>query len=105
MVLQEVLQHALWDPELADIVSWDPSGMAFEVHNPKLFETEILPKYFPTIQSYAAFRRQLTLYGFNDHMSQYHSMGHYLFPTVSNHSRNEGMSVTVLLRVSVLYWS
>mmetsp|Transcript_17374 Transcript_17374/g.32943 ORF Transcript_17374/g.32943 Transcript_17374/m.32943 type:complete len:497 (+) Transcript_17374:106-1596(+) len=45
------------------IVSWLPHGRAFAIHNPKLFESEVMKKYFNQSQI-SSFRRQLNLYGF-----------------------------------------
>jgi hypothetical protein len=44
------------------IVSWMPSGKAFKVHNTKLFEKEIMNRFFNQTR-YKSFLRQLNLYG------------------------------------------
>jgi hypothetical protein len=46
-----------------DIVSWVPSGKAFKIHNRLSFEKLIMPLYFPKMNSYKSFRRQLNSYG------------------------------------------
>jgi hypothetical protein len=46
------------------IVSWMPSGKAFKVHNTKLFEKEIMNRFFNQTR-YKSFLRQLNLYGFH----------------------------------------
>jgi hypothetical protein len=46
-----------------DIVSWLPHGRAFMVHSLKLFEEEILSKWF-NMTKYTSFQRQMNLYGF-----------------------------------------
>jgi HSF-type DNA-binding len=44
------------------VVSWQPHGRCFVVHNTELFR-ELLPRYF-TLSKIASFQRQLNLYGF-----------------------------------------
>jgi hypothetical protein len=46
-----------------DIVSWTCSGTAFKIHNRRAFEKKIMPSYFPNMNSYKSFRRQLNFYG------------------------------------------
>jgi hypothetical protein len=45
------------------IVSWQPHGRAFRVHDPEKFEQSVLPTYFKT-SKYKSFSRQLNLYSF-----------------------------------------
>ena len=45
------------------IVSWQPHGLSFRVHDRKEFETNILPLYF-NHTNITSFRRQLCLYSF-----------------------------------------
>ena len=61
------LYHMLDDVErrgLTDIVSWDPDGMCFRVHDPNAFVEQILPQYFKK-SKFRSFQRQLNLYGFH----------------------------------------
>lgn len=46
-----------------NVVSFTPSGLAFRVHDPKAFATDIIPRYFRHAQ-YHSFQRQLNKYGF-----------------------------------------
>jgi hypothetical protein len=46
-----------------DVASFLPHGRAFDIHNPKKFVTEIMPKYF-RMSRFSSFQRQLNLYDF-----------------------------------------
>ena len=67
------------EPELADIVSWQPHGRSFLVHEPKAFADNVLAMFFQQ-KKYASFQRQLNLYGFSritkgpDRGSYYHEL-------------------------------
>jgi hypothetical protein len=60
-MLQYIDLHA---SDLAHIVSWQPHGRCFHVHDPKGFEKLVLPRFFETMTRYASFLRQLKLWGF-----------------------------------------
>ncbi|GKY94388.1 hypothetical protein MPSEU_000404800 [Mayamaea pseudoterrestris] len=45
------------------IVSFNTSGKCFSIHKPRLFVSEVMPKYFSTSRT-SSFQRQLNLYGF-----------------------------------------
>lgn len=45
------------------VVSWQPGGKSFKVHNPKRFTAEIMKTYFNQTK-YKSFQRQLNIYGF-----------------------------------------
>lgn len=51
---------------LSSIVSWMPSGKAFQIHQPELFEELLLHKYFPRQSQMKSFKRQLQYYGFHN---------------------------------------
>ena len=62
--LFNILQYIdIYEPELAQIMSWQPHGRCFRVHNIKQFEAHVLPRFFKH-NKYASFRRQLNLWGF-----------------------------------------
>lgn len=46
------------------IISWEPGGMAFKVHDSRLFVEKVMPLYFDQSR-YESFRRQLRKYGFS----------------------------------------
>jgi hypothetical protein len=46
-----------------DMISWEPDGMAFKVHDCHLFVKKVMPLYFDKSR-YESFRRQLRKYGF-----------------------------------------
>ena len=61
-----------------DIVSWQPHGKSFLIHDREKFVREVMPKYFKQTR-FSSFQRQLNLYGFvrvertgPDHKSYYH---------------------------------
>jgi hypothetical protein len=67
LLLYSVLQDAEKDPDLADIISWEPSGTSFKIHDQKSCAENVLPHYFPKMKSYRSLRRQLNLYGIRIH--------------------------------------
>jgi len=80
MKLHNMLEHiALFEPDLASIVTWQPHGRCFLVHNTKAFASSVLSRFFQQ-RKYASFQRQLNLYGFNritkgpDRGSYYHEL-------------------------------
>jgi hypothetical protein len=61
------LHHLLEECEalgLSHIISWQPHGRAFKIHNPTLFTTSIMSKYFPKMKKLPSLQRQFNLYGF-----------------------------------------
>lgn len=63
--LFDLLEHIdLEEPYLTRIVSWQPHGRCFLVHDTREFEDQVLSKFFRQ-NKYASFQRQLNLYGFN----------------------------------------
>jgi hypothetical protein len=59
--------HALLDiieaDGLANVISWQPHGRAFAIHNTKEFVETVMPRYFRHTK-FSSFRRQLNLYNF-----------------------------------------
>ncbi|GFH61714.1 hypothetical protein CTEN210_18190 [Chaetoceros tenuissimus] len=51
------------EPQLASIISWQPSGESFKVRDKKRFVEEVQSLFF-TQTNYTSFRRQLNLWGF-----------------------------------------
>jgi hypothetical protein len=49
----------------ASIVSWQPHGKAFRVHQPEVFARTVMPRYFRGQTKYKSFQRQLHIYGFH----------------------------------------
>ncbi|CAB9521448.1 shock factor protein 4 [Seminavis robusta] len=48
---------------ISHIISWQPHGRCFLVHNKELFEQQVMPRWFQQ-SSNSSFLRQLNLYGF-----------------------------------------
>lgn len=58
----EMLQDA--DPKkFSHLISWNPAGTGFMVHDKDKFTDDIVPLYF-NLTKYKSFQRQLSLYGF-----------------------------------------
>ncbi|OEU22452.1 hypothetical protein FRACYDRAFT_232609 [Fragilariopsis cylindrus CCMP1102] len=64
MKVYEMLEDAdRPEKNFSHIVSWNPIGNGFKVHNKDCFTKEIVPHYF-NLTKYKSFQRQLSLYGF-----------------------------------------
>jgi hypothetical protein len=61
---------------LADVISWQPHGRCFVVHEPKSFSDSVMPTYFRQTK-FASFQRQLNLYGFSRLTSGRDKGGYY----------------------------
>jgi hypothetical protein len=48
----------------SSIVSFQPHGRSFKIHDRKLFSNQVLPHYFPGQKKITSFFRQLNIYGF-----------------------------------------
>lgn len=65
LVLWDLLDHIETNAQdVAHILSWQPDGTCFRVHNQSLFETIIQKRIFIRHSNYGSFRRQLNLWGF-----------------------------------------
>jgi hypothetical protein len=53
------------------IVSWNPEGTSFEIHNECLFTEDLLPHYFKH-SNLASFLRQVILHSFQLNMYNFH---------------------------------
>lgn len=73
--LMEVLNRL----DIADVIEWRSHGRAFLVKDPKLFATQVLPRFFKQTK-FLSFTRQLNLWGFKritrgkDKGAYYHEM-------------------------------
>ena len=54
----------------ADIVSWLPNRMSFQVHDVPAFVEKVLPQYFGSQTHFRSFQRQLNFYSFVRHAAQ-----------------------------------
>eukprot|EP00581_Thalassiosira_minuscula_P030317 CAMPEP_0183775386 /NCGR_PEP_ID=MMETSP0739-20130205/44357_1 /TAXON_ID=385413 /ORGANISM="Thalassiosira miniscula, Strain CCMP1093" /LENGTH=497 /DNA_ID=CAMNT_0026016965 /DNA_START=20 /DNA_END=1513 /DNA_ORIENTATION=- len=46
------------------IISWQPHGRAFKIHDPTQFTAKIMSRYFPKMKKLTSLQRQFNLYGF-----------------------------------------
>ncbi|KAL9186114.1 hypothetical protein ACHAXT_005352 [Thalassiosira profunda] len=46
------------------IISWQPHGRAFRIHDPRAFTDHIMARYFPKMRKITSLQRQFNLYGF-----------------------------------------
>jgi hypothetical protein len=60
----EILMGILSNPDYAHIIRWSTSGRSFAIHDPSLFSSQILPKYFRRV-IFRSFVRKLNRWGFH----------------------------------------
>jgi hypothetical protein len=103
-------------PHLSHIVSWHPSGLAFVIHKPNIFVSDIMPIYFRGQTKLSSFKRQLKNYGFRryqerrsrDSMIYYHKKFCRDEPLLLQHvvlissktAKNTGLSLSTLLQMT-----
>ncbi|KAL9186511.1 hypothetical protein ACHAXT_005749 [Thalassiosira profunda] len=46
------------------IISWQPHGRAFRIHDPRAFTDHVMARYFPKMRKITSLQRQFNLYGF-----------------------------------------
>jgi len=63
MPFPEKLHVVLSHEKYSDVISWQPHGRCFILHNPQEFLRNIMPKHFRQ-SKLTSFQRQLNLYGF-----------------------------------------
>mmetsp|Transcript_34804 Transcript_34804/g.73437 ORF Transcript_34804/g.73437 Transcript_34804/m.73437 type:complete len:289 (-) Transcript_34804:195-1061(-) len=106
--LLEVLDRS----DLDDIIDWMPHGRSFIVKKPKLFTTNVLPRFFKQTK-FLSFTRQLNLWGFKritrgvDAGAYYHELFLRGRPYLAMRMRRQkikgtGITIRVVLPVSVL---
>ena len=78
------LNAMLSDPDCSHVISWMPHGRAWRILKPKLFVSQVLPKYFDSC-NYGSFVRLVNAWGFRrfssgpDRHAYYHEVSSYIF--------------------------
>jgi hypothetical protein len=75
-----------------DIVSWQPHGKAFRVHQPQVFARTIMRSYFKQTH-YKSFQRQLHIYGFR-RIKKGKDIGGYYHSLFSRNQRSMSLRMT-----------
>jgi hypothetical protein len=70
------LHYILSQEEVSGIISWQPHGRSFKLHNPEKFLEQVMPLHFEQTML-SSFRRQLNLYGFRRFLSGRDKGGYY----------------------------
>jgi hypothetical protein len=75
-----------------NVVSWQPHGKAFRVHQPEVFARTIMRRYFNQTH-YKSFQRQLHIYGFR-RIKKGKDMGGYYHSLFSRHKKSMSLRMT-----------
>lgn len=76
-----------FEPQLARVISWQPDGLCFRVHDKKRFEESAQARFFGSQVNYTSFRRQLNLWGFKRINDRSINHGAYFHPKFQRHGK------------------
>lgn len=76
-----------FEPQLARVISWQPDGQCFRVHDKKRFEESAQARFFGSQVNYTSFRRQLNLWGFKRINDRSINHGAYFHPKFQRHGK------------------
>jgi hypothetical protein len=77
------------------IISWQPHGTAFRVHQPKEFARIVMPRYFKQTK-YKSFQRQLHIYGFCRIGKGSFDRGAYVHPMFVRHNKSMSLRMSCI---------
>jgi hypothetical protein len=76
------------------IVSWQPHGTAFRVHQPDVFSRMVMPRYFNQTK-YKSFQRQLHIYGFH-RIGNGMDKGAYVHPMFNRNKKSMSLRMSCI---------